>query len=163
MKKTTGIPVVPTLEGTAPLYRTFVVMPKILIVEDDKTIASFLHTILLGAGYTCVAASTADRARGLLESELDIALVLLDQNLGESSQSGLALLTALRQSPRYEHLPVIVCSGDSRPNIVTGFLGQKIVSFLRKPFRADRMLSDVERALGHVGNAIATAPSLAYW
>lgn len=138
-------------------------MPKILIVEDDKNIASFLSTILLGAGYLCVAASTADRARALLDSEPEIALVLLDQNLGEGSQSGLSLLTALRQAPKYQHLPVIVCSGDSRPSVVTGFLGQRVVGFLRKPFRADRMLSDVQRALGHVGNAIASAPSLAYW
>jgi CheY-like chemotaxis protein len=138
-------------------------MPKVLIVEDDKNIASFVSTILRGAGYVCVAASSADRARTLLDSEPDVGLVLLDQNLGENSQSGLALLTALRQTPKFQHLPVIVCSADSRPLIVTGFLGQRIAGFLRKPFKADRLLSDVQRAFGHAGNAILATSGLAYW
>lgn len=125
-------------------------MAKILIVEDDRNIANFLSTILLGAGYLCVAAPTADRARALLDSESDVGLVLLDQNLGENSESGLALLTDLRLSPKHQHLPVIVCSGDSRPVIVTGFLGQRIAGFLRKPFKAERLLADVQRAIGHV-------------
>jgi CheY-like chemotaxis protein len=159
----TGFPVVRDLVVFNAVYKTVTAMPKILIVEDDKNIASFLSTILLGAGYNCVAASTADRAHALLESETDIALVLLDQNLESSSRSGLAFLTGLRRNPKFEDLPVIVCTGDSRPNIVTGFLALGIAGFLRKPFRADRMLVDVERALGHAGNTICAAPSLAYW
>jgi DNA-binding NtrC family response regulator len=136
-------------------------MSKILIVEDDKNISSFISTILLGAGYVCFAASTAARARDLLNSEPEIALVLLDQHLGESCQSGLALLTEIRQSPKFQHLPIIVCSGDSRPTVVAGFLGQRVMGFLRKPFKADRMLADVQRALGHGGNAISAMANLA--
>ena len=135
-------------------------MPKILIVEDDRNIASFLSTILLGAGYLCVTASSADRARALLESEHGIGLVLLDQNLGEGSTSGLALLTALRQTPNFQSIPVIICTGDTRPIVVTGFLGQRIAGFIKKPFRPERLLSDVQRVLGHAGNAIRPPPVL---
>lgn len=122
-------------------------MSKILIVEDDKNIANFLSTILLGAGYLCVAASSATAARSLLDSETEISLVILDQNLGEDSESGLALLIALRRMPKFQHIPVIICTGDSRTAVVTGFLGQRIAGFVKKPFRMDRLLSDVQRVL----------------
>lgn len=66
-------------------------MSKILIVEDDRRVVTFLTTILLGAGYTCVTAPDAQIARDLLETEQGIRLVLLDQNLGQGSETGLAL------------------------------------------------------------------------
>jgi DNA-binding NtrC family response regulator len=135
-------------------------MPKILIVEDDPNVVSFLTTILLGAGYTCLVASSAAKARGLLDSERGIGLVLLDQNLGEDSDTGLALLTDLRQQPKFQNIPVIICTGDTRTAVVSGFLGQRIASFLKKPFRPERLLGDVEKALGHVGNAILPPPPL---
>lgn len=123
-------------------------MPKILIVEDDKNIANCLSTILLGAGFLCDAAPTADRARALLESDPDIGLVLLDQNLGENSRNGLVFLGELRETAKYRDLPVIVCSGETRAPVVMGFMSQKVAGFLRKPFRPDRLLADVQRVLG---------------
>lgn len=133
-------------------------MPKILIVEDDPNVVSFLSTILLGAGHMCMAAGTAAKARELLETERGISLVLLDQNLGENSETGLALLTALRQRPAFQGIPVIICTGDTRTAVVGGFLGQRIAGFLKKPFRPERLLADVQHALGQAGNAIAAPP-----
>jgi two-component system KDP operon response regulator KdpE len=138
-------------------------MPKILIVEDDKNIASYLSTILMGAGYLCVAASAADRAQALLESEREIALVILDQNLGDGSHTGLDFLTALRQMPKYQNIPAIVCTGEARPAVLRSFLGLRITSFLKKPFRPERMLSEVQLALGHSGNVAAPAAALVSW
>ncbi len=135
-------------------------MPKILIVEDDKNIVTYLTTILLGAGYICLTAPCTERARALLETEPGVSLVLLDQNLGEGSESGLALLTALRQLPKFQRIPVIICTGDSRTAVVTGFLGQRIASFIKKPFRPERLLSDVQRVLGQAGNTIGSPPPL---
>lgn len=135
-------------------------MPKILIVEDDPNVVSFLTMILLGAGYTCLVATSAAKARSLLETEHGIGLVLLDQNLGEDSDTGLALLTDLRQQPKFQDIPVIICTGDTRTVVVSGFLGQRIASFLKKPFRPERLLSDVERAFGLSGNAIHPPPPL---
>ena len=135
-------------------------MTKILIVDDDPNVVSFLTTILHGAGYTCLVAASAAKARALLDSEQGISLVLLDQNLGEGCDTGLGLLTALRQLPRFQRIPVIICTGDTRTAVVTGFLGQRIASFLKKPFRPDRLLVDVDRALGHSGNAILPPPPL---
>lgn len=136
-------------------------MAKILIVEDDRNVVSFLTTILLGAGHTCVTASSAVNAHELLKSERDIGLVLLDQNLGENSDTGLMLLKSLRQLPKFQGVPVIICSGDSRTAVVSSFIGQRIAGFLKKPFRPERLLADIQRVLGQEGNAIAAPPPLA--
>jgi len=135
-------------------------MPKILIVEDDPNVVSFLTTILLGAGYSCVVATSAEKARSVLETERGIGLAIFDQNLGEESDTGLALLTELRQQGKFRKIPVIICTGDTRTAVVSGFLGQSIASFLKKPFRPERLLADVHKALGHMGNAILPPPPL---
>jgi DNA-binding NtrC family response regulator len=44
---------------------------------------------------------------------------------------------------------VIVCSGDTKPASVSAFLALNIVDFVKKPFRPERLLLDIERALGH--------------
>ena len=95
-------------------------MTKILIVEDDEQRLSFLRTILVGAGYTCFSAPSGEKARELLDTNTGIGLVLLDQNLGEGSSTGLGLLTALRQLPKFRAIPVIVCTGDTRSVVVWG-------------------------------------------
>lgn len=133
-------------------------MPKILIVEDDANMVSFLTTILLGAGYACLTATSTEQARTLLDNDPAIGLMLLDQNLGEGSATGLAMLQDLRQSPKFQHIPVIICTGDSRTAVVAGFLGQRIADFIKKPFRPERLLADVQRVLGHAGNALGAAP-----
>ncbi|HVU32890.1 MAG TPA: response regulator [Opitutaceae bacterium] len=133
-------------------------MAKILIVEDDPNVAGFLSTILRGAGYLCASASTGAQARQLLDADPDIGLLLLDHNLGDASDTGLNFLQALRQSPSHQRLPVIVCSGDSRGTVVSGFLGQKVSDFIKKPFRPERLLGDVQRVLGAPGTPVA-APS----
>jgi CheY-like chemotaxis protein len=137
-------------------------MSRILIVEDDPNIVSFLTTILLGAGYICLAASSTQRARALLETESDIALLLLDQNLTEADHddNGLSFLKELRSHPRFSRMPVIICSGDSRTAVVNGFLGQRISGFVKKPFRPERLLADVQRVLQPHPASFSGAPTI---
>jgi CheY-like chemotaxis protein len=123
-------------------------MAKILLVEDDPHIADYVSTILLAAGHPCVRASTAARAREHLQADPDIALVLLDYHLGDDAETGHSLLTTLRTTALHRDLPVIICSADARQETVAQFLSLRVVGFLRKPFRPERLLSDVSRGLG---------------
>ena len=121
-------------------------MSQILIVEDDHRVVTFISSILLADGHTCLAAASAAEAQAAFNSNHDIGLVLLDQNL-EQSNSGVEFLTWLRSTPRGRKVPVIICSGDSRPTVLTAFLQQQIAGFIKKPFKADRLLLDVQRVL----------------
>jgi DNA-binding NtrC family response regulator len=120
-------------------------MAKILIIEDDEIIARFLSGLLLTAGHPAIIVHTAERAREMLESEIDLSLLVLDHHLG--GESGLHFLTKIRNGSRHQHLPVLVCSGDTKRTSVSGFLALGIAGFIMKPFTADRFLTEIERAL----------------
>lgn len=120
-------------------------MAKVLIVEDEPSVATYLSELMISVGHSPIAVDSQERAMEMLQEESDIALLILDHHLG--THSGLEFLTAIRKSERYCNLPVIVCSGDTRPAAVTGFASLNIVGFVAKPFRPERMLADVERAL----------------
>ena len=126
-------------------------MATILILDDDEPIVVFLSEILLAVGHLVISANTAARAREVLGSERNISLLILDHHL--EGESGLQLLTELRQSARFRSLPVIVCSGDAKPESVKGFLSLQIASFIVKPFTAKRILSEIEHVLLCSGNS----------
>ncbi len=120
-------------------------MAKILIVEDEKSVATYLSELLLSAGHVPLSADSVIHAREVLEAETGFSLIILDHHLGH--ESGLDLLAELRKSERHRHLPVIVCSGDARQTSVKSFLPLRIVGFIVKPFVADRFLAEIERVL----------------
>jgi len=126
-------------------------MATILILDDDEPIVVFLSEILLAVGHLVISANTAARAREVLGSERNISLLILDHHL--EGESGLQLLTELRQSARFRSLPVIVCSGDAKPESVKGFLSLQIASFIVKPFTAQRILGEIEHVLLCSGNS----------
>jgi len=120
-------------------------MAKILIVEDDATIVTYLSELLQSKEHVAVAANSVARALEVLEAERDFSLVILDHHLGE--ESGLKLLADIRNSERHRDLPVIVCSGDTKPASVKSFLALGIVGFIMKPFLAHRFVAEIELAL----------------
>lgn len=117
-------------------------MAKILIVEDDEKIVTYLSELLLAVGHLAIAADSATRAMELLESESDFALLILDHHLGRDS--GLNFLRDIRQRERFRMLPVIVCSGDTKAASVKSFLALNISGFVMKPFLADRLMAEIE-------------------
>ena len=132
-------------------------MAKILLVEDDPGIAEYVETILATGGHQTLHAATVTRAKEFLQLEPGIELALFDYHLGEKNEDGQSLLKAVRSSPRYQQLPVIVCTGDARHRVVAEFLKFRIAGFLRKPFRPERLLADVSRVLAG-GSPAAEVP-----
>lgn len=62
----------------SPIRRT----PLILHVEDDKSQADMLKSILEGSGFVVLQASTAEEALRLFQQEPTVTLVLADHMLG---------------------------------------------------------------------------------
>ena len=123
-------------------------MSKILIVEDDANISRYLSAMLLSDGHTSLVADSAERAWAYLQAETDITLLVLDHNLGHDDEvTGLSFLTKLRASEAYRNIPVVVCSGEAKPETVKGFLAQRVSGFVKKPFQPQRLLADINRVL----------------
>lgn len=85
-------------------------MKTILLVEDDPDIREVTAEILRESGYDV---QEAEDGQGALEQLLRMpsvpCLVLLD--LSMPVMTGQELLKQLRQTPRFENLPVVVVSG----------------------------------------------------
>jgi heavy metal response regulator len=115
---------------------------RILVVEDDRKVASFIRQGLVEEGHTVETAADGDSALKLLVEGEPYDLIVLDVML--PGRDGFAVLKSARQAG--VHAPVIMLTArDSVADKVTGLdLGAD--DYLAKPFAFEELLARV-RAL----------------
>lgn len=129
---------------------------KILIVDDDTTLALMLSTWLRKKGYATVSAGTLAAAQKLLAAG-GIALLLTDMRLPDGD--GIDLLQRMRES-RTE-IPAIVMTGyaDIQNAVVCIKLGAS--DYVPKPLNPDLLLRKIEEALAAPAAAESAPPRAA--
>ena len=120
---------------------------KILIVEDDETIAAFLIAVLEANGFDTIRASLGREAVTLISSHCP-DLVLLDLSLPD--MDGMEILAGLR---KWSTLPVIVVSARGRERDKVIALDMGADDYLTKPFGPGELLARIRAALRHVRTA----------
>ncbi len=117
-------------------------MSRILIVEDEPRIASFLQKGLKANGFVTRVASDGDQGVALAQPG-DFDLVILD--LGLPGRDGLQVLTTIRRRSR--SLPVIILTARDgvEPTVESFKLGAD--DYVRKPFRFEELLARVRARL----------------
>ncbi len=117
-------------------------MTRILIVEDEERIVSFLEKGLRASGYTTVAVGTGPDAVALGR---DDAFDLLILDLGLPGMDGHEVLRTLRA--RGDRMPVIILTArDSVEDTVAG-LERGADDYMTKPFRFEELLARVRLRL----------------
>ena len=115
---------------------------RILVVEDDAPLASFLRQGLEAEFYAVDIASDGDDARWMvLENDYD--LLVLDLNLPK--MDGIAVLHAIR--PKKPSLPVLVLTGRSRIEDRVQSLDSGADDCLNKPFSYTELSARVRALL----------------
>ena len=116
---------------------------KILIVEDDKTIASGLDYSLQSENYETIICHDAKGARKTIEAELNqIDLCLFDLSLPDGSGYELCELVKSKSDK-----PVIFLTAlDDEVNVVMG-LDMGADDYITKPFRLRELLSRIKSVL----------------
>ncbi|NUB05707.1 sigma-54-dependent Fis family transcriptional regulator [Azospirillum sp. Vi22] len=116
----------------------------ILIVDDEADIRMLIAGILNDEGMKTREAADADQAFAQVSARRP-SLVVLDIWLQGSRLDGLQILEQLMRDHR--NLPIIMISGHG--NIETAVSAIKIgaYDFIEKPFKADRLLLMVDRAI----------------
>lgn len=105
----------------------------ILIVDDEESSVRLLERMLERAGYTNVHSTTDPRQVASLVGDAEPDLILLDLMMPEFD--GWDVLDELRAIlPEDSYLPVIVLTGDPRPEPRLRALVAGAKDFLAKPF-----------------------------
>ena len=124
---------------------------KILLIEDEDSIANFMTTVLTASGFTVLRA--ADCAEGLiLASSHCPDLILLD--LGLPDMDGMEVIRKIRT---WTQLPIIVVSARSREDEKVEALDLGADDYVTKPFGTSELLARVRTALRHARAASVDA------
>lgn len=116
---------------------------KILIVEDDSAIVSYLTATLNSEGYDVFTAENGKAALQLASSHCP-DLILLD--LGLPDMDGAAVITAIRA---WTSLPIVVISARDTELDKASALDLGADDYLSKPFGSVELLARIRTALRH--------------
>ncbi|NQV84822.1 MAG: sigma-54-dependent Fis family transcriptional regulator [Rhodospirillales bacterium] len=117
---------------------------EILIVDDESDIRELTSGILEDEGYQTRNAANSSDALAAVEVRRP-SLVLLDIWLQGSELDGLGILKALKEN--HPTIPVLMMSGHGTIETAVTALQDGAYDFIEKPFKADRLLMLVERAI----------------
>ncbi|MGE3508347.1 MAG: response regulator [Vicinamibacterales bacterium] len=124
----------PRLEGFSRI--------SIMICDDDAS-TRFALKRLLTRHVDCVVVECSDGSEVLAHLDVEpVDLLLLDIEM--PTLSGAEVVTALRASDRYRHLPVIMMSRERRETVVRTLVRLGIDGYVLKPLHAEKMLAALE-------------------
>jgi len=113
---------------------------KVLVVDDDPEIVTFLSTLLELEGIeSSVATSAAAALEQLQQGPPD--LVLLD--IAMPDRDGIDLCKELKSDPRTAEVPVFVVSARPGKDVVERALAAGAEEFIRKPFENAELISRI--------------------
>ncbi|HKT54899.1 MAG TPA: response regulator, partial [Caulobacteraceae bacterium] len=116
----------------------------ILVVDDEADIRELVSGILSDEGYAVRSAADSEAALASLRARKP-ALLVLDIWMQGGGMDGLELLDLVKSLDA--DLPVVMISGHGNIETAVSAIKRGAYDFLEKPFKSDRLLLVVERAL----------------
>ena len=122
----------------------------ILVVDDEADIRELVGGILEDEGYSVRTAADSDAALAAIRARRP-SLLVLDIWMQGGGMDGLELLDMVKGFDT--ELPVLMISGHGNIETAVSAIKRGAYDFLEKPFKSDRLLIMVERALEATGAA----------
>ncbi|HLI12794.1 MAG TPA: sigma-54 dependent transcriptional regulator [Alphaproteobacteria bacterium] len=116
----------------------------ILIVDDESDIRLLIADILKDEGYETREAVNSTDALAAIRSRRP-SLLILDIWLQGSELDGLSMLDLVREN--HPNMPVLMISGHGTIETAVSAIKRGAYDFIEKPFKTDRLLLMVERAI----------------
>ncbi|HUJ26552.1 MAG TPA: response regulator [Myxococcales bacterium] len=118
---------------------------RVLVVDDDPEIVTFLATLLELEGIESQVATSAAAALSMLDRAVP-NLVLLD--IAMPDRDGLDLCREMKNDPRTRDVPVFVVSARPGKDVVERALAAGAEQFIRKPFENTELIARIRERLG---------------
>ena len=119
--------------------------PKVMVVDDDRTMVTLLRTLLELDGYQVVQPTNAASVLESIVAERP-DLVLMDVFL--RGHDGIDLVRGLRKLPELAQTPVVMTSG---MDVSEQSLAAGANSFMLKPYDPEVLLQTIRSQLGQTG------------
>lgn len=116
----------------------------ILIVDDEEDIRALIAGILEDEGFRVRQSGHAKGAYAAVAEKIP-DLVILDIWLQGSTEDGIDILTKLKEA--HPNLPALMISGHGTIETAVAAIKKGAYDFIEKPFKADRLILMIERAL----------------
>lgn len=117
---------------------------EILIVDDEPDIRSLISLTLEDEGFVTVQAANAQEARSVISSRPP-SCIILDIWMRDSDMDGLEVLSWCQNL--YPEVPILMISGHGNVETAVQAIQKGAHDFIEKPFKAERLLLTVRRAL----------------
>jgi two-component system sensor histidine kinase/response regulator len=117
---------------------------RILVVDDQESIARLLSGILVPLGYDIISVTSGKHALSLLETQL-VDLVLLDVIMPE--MDGFKICQRIRAQPQLAGIPIIFLSAADDKTFIVRALEAGAVDYVTKPFNEAELTSRVRTHL----------------
>ena len=124
---------------------------RILVVEDDKEIRTFIRSSLSVEGFDVKTAVSVSEAKAMLHNELPDVMVL---DLGLPDGDGIELVREVRKQ---HNLPILIVSARHQEAQKILLLDAGADDFLTKPFSVGELLARIRVALRHRGTTLSAA------
>ncbi len=116
----------------------------VLVVDDEADIRELVAGILADEGYSVRTAASSEEALAAIRARKP-AILILDIWMAGGGMDGLEMLDMVKALDT--DLPVIMISGHGNIETAVSAIKRGAYEFLEKPFKSDRLLLVVERAL----------------
>ena len=127
-----------TLEDEAGIDR-----PQLLIIEDEPDLRAYLTKLFSKDGYAVEAAADAESALTWLQENAENPPDMVITDVMLPGQSGLDLLTVIRQDERLARVPVIVLTARAEAESAVEAFAAGADDFVAKPFNSAELLARV--------------------
>lgn len=127
---------------------------KVLVVDDEMDVRTFISTLLEANGYTALTADNGQSGMALFEEKRP-ELVTLDVMMPK--ESGIKMYRDIKTNPDYADVPVLVISGLAKKTflhsqkVLDKFKDQTVPppdGYIEKPPEPDELLAEIKRLIG---------------
>jgi two-component system chemotaxis response regulator CheY len=119
-------------------------MPSAMVVDDSRAVRMIIARTLKELGYEVIEAGNGLQALDALTNRGAVDVVLADWNMPE--MDGLQLLKALRATPAYRDLPVIMVTTEAEIEQMVVAVAAGATEYVMKPFMKEILLDKLRLA-----------------